>query len=159
MSLITEESHSSPVDLLRNRLAAILAWRALLPLLQTSTMGDKITGTTTGGGQIGPKRVSGESMGVRTSLEREERSGRVLKTGARAGSSPLSDWAATYTRCVRQLLEIEPGWVCEVVGPDTGRSNPRPASGSNQAGPGVPYRHLDSAFRFPRLVTGGHIFL
>jgi len=54
-------------------------------------------------------------------------------------------------------VEIEPGWVCEVVGPDTGRSNPRPASGSNQAGPGVPYRHLDSAFSLFEFLFEGKV--
>ena len=43
-----------------------------------------------------------------------------------------------------EIVEIKPGWVCGVVSSVTGRSNPRPASGSNQAGPSVPHRHLDS---------------
>ena len=79
----------------------------LLSLMQASGMGDKITDTTTGGGQISPKRVSGEPMSVRKSPESKERGGRVLKPGARAGSLPTAN-GPPPTREVGATLRFSP---------------------------------------------------
>ena len=54
-------------------------------------------------------------------------------------------------------VEIEPGWVCGIVESNTGRSNPRPASGSNQAGPSVSHRHLDSTFSLFEFLFEGKV--
>ena len=46
---------------------------------------------------------------------------------------------------------------CGVVESDTGRSNPRPPSGSNQAGPSVPHRHLNSTFSLFEFLFEGKV--
>ena len=77
----------------------------LLSLMQASAMGDKITGTITGGGRIRPKRVSGESEMLRWSPESKERGGRLLKPGARASSLPTAN-GPPPTKEVRTTLRV-----------------------------------------------------
>ena len=85
-----------------------------------------------------------------------------LKSKGTKGTLQFSPQLNSSSRFVSLLalfldVEIEPGWVCGIVESNTGRSNPRPASGSNQAGPSVSHRHLDSTFSLFEFLFEGKV--